>query len=306
MGTAIVGWIFTLLQSFANGVVWFLGNVLADISNYSLIEAQMPWVQQCIQVSTAIAAGLFIFIVVYKAITRYILWNEGTPDSDGGTIWKGVLRTACYGAAGTYLVYNVFQFGIWYGAALMAAPLADAVTNAGNVMQHLMQLPGLVTADLMILVLGVLVLLVCLIIVTVQMAIRGAELIFFVVAAPIVALGQMNADSGIWGSWWRSLVVFGLSQTVQWLGIKAVVGAMQVITNPGSGNAAINTILTLDPQAMTCFGLLLAIGAAFATIRGPHLLREWSYRTGIGAGIMSGATFAAQTLGRAWLTKGMG
>jgi hypothetical protein len=305
MGTAIVGWIYTLLQNFANGVVWLLGNVLVDISNYSLVEAQLPWVQQCIQVSTVIATCLFVLLVSYKAVTKYILWNEGTPDSDGGTIWKGVLRTAIYGAAGTFLVYNVFQFGIWYGGALMASPLSTAMTGTQSFMQQLSALPGMLLEDLLIAEVGILILLACLIIVTIQMAIRGAELIFFVVAAPVVALGQMNADGGIWGSWWRSLVVMALSQAVQWLGIKAVVGAMQIVTQPTS-NPMLNTALAAtSPGALSCLALLLALGAAIATIRGPHLLREWSYRTGVGSGVMSGAMFAGQSAGRAYIMRSM-
>lgn len=285
MGTIVVGAIFTLLQSIANGVAWLLANVLASISQYSLIAAQQPWVQQVTQVSVAVASGLFTVRVIWEATSQYILWNEGTADHDGGQIWKGILRTAVYGAAGTWLVYNVFQFGIWYGAALMASPLNDAVAATQNVTTKIMALPGLVVEDLMILILGVVILLLCMVITTVQMAVRGAELIYFVVASPFAALGQFNPDGGIWNSWWSSLVVLSMSQAVQWLGIKAVIGSMQII-NTGASNV-------VATGALECLSICLAIGAIIATVRGPHLLKEWSYRTGIGGGV--------QTVSRQWI-----
>lgn len=267
MGTIVVGAIFTLLQSIANGVAWVLANVLASISQYSLTAAQQPWVQEATQVSVAVASGLFTVRVIWEATSQYILWNEGTADVDGGQIWKGILRTAVYGAAGTWLVYNTFQFGLWYGAALVASPLGAAVAATQNIITQILELPNVVMDALLILVVGVIVLLVCLVIVTIQMAIRGTELIYYVVSAPIAALGQFSPDGGVWNSWWRSLVVLSLSMAVQWLGIKAIVGSMQVLS---SGSSAI-------------FGLLLAIGAAIATVIGPHLLKEWSYKTGVGS-----------------------
>jgi len=304
MGTLVVGALYTLLQNIANGIVWVMGIVLANISQYSLTVAQQPWVQQAVQVSVTVAASLFALKVAWEAASRYLLWNEGTADSDGGQFIKGILRVAIYGAGGTWLVYTVFQFGIWYGAALMAAPLSQAVTTAQNVLPHLLALPGMVMEDLFMLVLGFVILLVCIVIVGFQMAIRGAELIFFAVAAPLVSLSQLSADAPVWNSWWRSLVVLSLSQAVQWLGIKATVAAMQVITTTGSPavNAAINVAA---PGTLAVFGLFLSIGAAISTFRGPHLLREWSYRTGVGAGLYQGAVFAGQTVGRQMIANWM-
>ncbi len=297
MGTMIINALYTLLVALVNGACSVIGSVLTVVSQYALVEVSQPWVQLCVQVSTAVAAGLFTLRVGYEAVTRYILWNEGIGDQDGGQIWKGVLRTAIYGAAGTWLVYNVFQFGIWYGGALLTTPITVALASTQGLLGQANAITGMTVEILLVFVVGVIALVVCLVVVELQMGVRAAELIFFMVGAPLVALGQMNSDGGIWSSWWRSLVVLSMSQAVQWLGIHIIIGSFTVVTA--------NPVGALGALGGVCISLFLALGAAIATIRGPHLLKEWSYRTGVGAGIMSGAMFAGQTAGREWIRAAM-
>jgi hypothetical protein len=293
MGTLIVSGIFTFLQSLSNGVVWLLGNVMAGISDYALVAAKQPWVQIAEQVTAGIAMAIFSVYLGWTALSQYILWNEGNSDQDGSQLWKRCLRVAIYGSAGTWLAYNVFQLGIWWEGALVAAPMSNAVTTAGNVLQHLVQLPSLAIEDYMVLQIGVLVLVVCLVIVTLQMSIRTAELVFYVVAAPVVALGQLQPDGGVWNNWWRGLVVLSLSQAAQGLGIKGVIASMQVITTGGPAGVTLGLNL-FDPMILISLGLVLSIGFAIVTIRGPHMLKEWSYHTGLsGAG-----SYGVQALGR--------
>ena len=299
MATLIVGAIYSFLQTWVNGITDIMAHVLLPIADGALKINSLSWVKEATQVSVAVAAGLFAVRIGWEALSRYILWNEGTADQDGGQIWKGMLRVVMYGAAGTWLVQTVVKFGIWYGAALMAAPMADAVTNAQNIMPHLLAIPGIVQQDLLVSVFAILVTIICIIIIGIQILVRGAELVFFTVAAPVVALGQFSTDGGIWNSWWRSLVVLSMSQAVQWLGIKGVVASMAIITNAKSPDAqAIWSLIGVATGGIgpAAIGLFLAIGFAIATIRGPHLLREWSYRTGVGGFITSGASYVGQTV----------
>ncbi len=282
MGTLIAGGLITILQDAANGMLWLLATVLGGIEGEALAAAQQPWVSQVEQYSAMFAVALWGLMVGRKALEEYILYNEGTAGSDGGAMWKGLLRTTVYGAAGTYLAYNVFTVGLWFGQALMAAPLDQVATAAQNAGSTLTSLPGLVIEDVLILALGLAALVVGVVIITIQMAIRSAELIFYIVASPIAALGQMNPGGGVWAGWWRGLVVLGLSQAVQLVGLKGILASLQNITAvPGPSG----------PVLVALLGLVLAVGMVIATIRGPHIIQQWAYHTGIGGAVVSGGKY---------------
>jgi hypothetical protein len=292
MGDLIISGLSYFVQHvILDPILTFFGTLLESVATESLKAAELPWVSQAVTVSTEAAGGLLTLYLGYQALTQYILWNEGTADPEGGQLLKGVGRAAMYGAAGTALAYGVFRFGIWLAASYMASPLVGDVQVVHNLWTDIQQLPTIGIGTELFLLFGLVGIAVALVVVSIQMAVRGAELVFFVVAAPLVALGQLNRDGGVWNSWWRSLVVLSLSQAVQWLGLKGMMASTQPLLL-GQGNLLTGVGLAL----------LLMIGWVWATIRGPHLLREWSYRTGLAGGATYIATrMAAQTRFIPWL-----
>ncbi len=280
-GMLVSGLSYFIQHAILDPLLGLLAAALSGISQESLVAAHLPWVSQVTAVSATVAASLFALVLAWRALQEYVLWNEGSSSDATGWWSKGVLRVAIYGSIGTWLAYSTFQFGIWLAAAYMAAPLLGNVQVTQSLSADIASSPNVAVGMVLLLSIGLVGVIITLVIVTLQMAVRAAELVFYVVAAPLVALGQFNRDGGIWNNWWRSLVVLSLSQAVQWLGLKGMLATTQLAMDGSSASAG--------GAAMTSISIFLIIilmlSWAWATIRGPHLLREWSYRSGIGGSV---------------------
>lgn len=274
MASMIAGWIASIILN--NLVKPFLGmmaDAMMSTGKLSLALAHQPWVAQAEDVSLAVAGGLLFLNLAYRALAEYVLWNEGSSSDVSGTLIKGVFRAAIYSAAGATIAYLTFKFGFELAAAYMSAPVKASVNTLATLVNAVSIGTG---GGVLPLALMILAALIALLWVFLTMYGRAAELAIFVIAAPIVGLGQMNRDGGIWSNWWRSLVVLALSTAVQWLALKGMI-ATAVTTMFGTPGGTY--IATLEILAWV-----------WVAIRGPHLLKEWSYRTGFasGAGMILG------------------
>ncbi len=263
-----------LLNPFLQLLAW----ALQHIANGSLAMANAPWVHSAEAVSASVAGGILGLYIAWKALTEYVLWNEGTGNDATGYWAKALLRVIVYGALGGFLPYAVFSWGIQFGAALVAAPAESSI----NVLAILVNgLSGMGGIDVLVLVLMVVVVLVALLIVFLQMLIRGAELAIYVIAAPLVTLGWLSPDGGVWQLWWKNLVILSLSSAVQWLALKGLVATV---------------VIDVGTKPLGAFLAILEMLAwAWVAIRGAHLLQQWSYRTGIA---QSGWAFGGMILQR--------
>ncbi len=61
----------------------------------------------------AVAAALLMTRVTWEALSRYILWNEGTGDVAGDELIKGIFRTACFMGLGGSI--GALGFSLWPG-----------------------------------------------------------------------------------------------------------------------------------------------------------------------------------------------
>lgn len=269
MANAVV---YLIYNAFLNPLLTLISGVLASIQSESLVMAQATWVSDAAQVSAAFAASLLTLNFAYRAITAYVLWNEGTP-SDSGILIKSAFRATLYGAGGGFMAYYAFKYGIWLGAAYVASPVVQAFTGVQAMVATVAAESGV--DELLLMLLFVIVVL-ALIFVVIQMAIRGFELCIYMIAAPFAALGWMNPDGGIWQSWWRGAVVLALSFPVQML---CLYGTVEVVAAQAG-----NPFLA---------GLEMLAGV-IVTIRGPSLLAQWAYHSGIGGIIgTQGNTFVS-------------
>lgn len=279
----------------------FLFAMLLGIAQEGLRFAQLPFVIVTAQSVTAVAATLLVTRVAWEALSRYILWNEGTGDVTGGELIKGVLRTAFFMGAGVFLAYWVFRFGLDLAGIVGAAPLAAATHLTTTWTQDVEQAPNVAAGTALFLLMFALAVVVGLLIVTIQTAIRAAELSFMIVAAPLMALGQMNPDGGVWTSWWRQLVTLSLAQAWQFFGLKAMVDASQLVMN--GGGQGISPGATLIDQIF--MSLLIGLAFVIVTIRGPHLIKEWAAHTGVGSSVGFASQRAAGYLGERALSQWM-
>lgn len=280
----------------------FLFSLLSNIAAQGLTIAQLPFVVQVTQSMEAVAATLLITRVAWEGLSRYLLWNEGTADGTGGELVKGVLRTAFFMGLGSLLAIWVFRFGLDLAGVVGAAPLASATHLTSSWVQDVVQAPNVAVGTVLFLLLFILAVVGGLLVVTIQTAIRAAELTFLVVAGPLMALGQLYPDGGVWNSWWRQLVTLSVAQAWQFFGLKAMVSVSQVVLD---GSPAASLSNNLIDQVFVA--VLMSLAFIIVTVRGPHLIKEWAAHTGIGGGIMfatqRSAYYASQQAAQRWLAR---
>lgn len=299
MNSLILGGIDYVMNAILHWIIWGVGILADGIAHISLAEAQLPWVGHVYSIVSAVALSLFGISIAYKALTSYIMWNEGTADPDGSVMVKSILRVGIYMALSGTVALLVFQFGISFAATIMSAPMLSADQGFHSIAGNLMALPSAAIAAQLVLGVGLLIAAVFLLVVVIQMTVRGAELTIYYLSAPFVSLGQLNAGGGIWNGWWANLVILSLSQSVQMVCFIGLAGTTQWLTSPAD-TKWIATLLHASPIAApialsaaagmtvvnTVLVLLTAFGWLIVAIRGPHMMKQWAYHSGVGGGGM--------------------
>ena len=266
-----------VIESVLGACFTWLGHVAVWIGDLGVLQTQLPWVHTAQTTLMALAATVLGVYVAYLALTRWILWNEGTADFDGTVLFKAILRTTLYFGLSGSLVVLVYRFGLDLGWVIMGT----SFTAGTHTLQGFLATIEGGTGNAGMLLLGVLALalaVILLAVIFIETIERAAELVVYLLAAPFVALGQLNPDGGTWSSWWRNLVILSLSQAVQLLCLRGLAGTSQLILLlHGSGGTAYSLG---TGQVGTELALLFSIGWLIVGIRGPHVLKEWSYRSG--------------------------
>ena len=299
MNAIILGGIDYVVNKIISWIIWIVGIMADGIGHLAITQANLPWVHNMKTDVEAVAWAILGVYAAYKAFHAYIMWSEGTADPDSSVLMKSLLRTIIYVGLSGFLATAVFQWGLSFAAYLTSTPMLNAAQSFHGFVGNIVALPGALIGFALAMILAVGVGVVLLVIVSVQMAIRAAELVVYVVAAPLAALGQMNPDGGTWSGWWASLVILSLSQAVQMLCFVGLVESTQVLTTPADTQWIANMIAHMPmtaPVAMSAdvamtalnliFALLLMIGWLVVAVRGPHLLKQWAYHSGVGGGMM--------------------
>ena len=316
MNTILLGGIQYVVNAVVGWLIWLMGVIADGISHLALIQASLPWVHNAKTDVETVAWTILGFYVGYVALTRYILWNEGTADPDGSALFKGILRTAIYVAVSGFVATAMFNWGINFAGWITGGTMLQAAQAFHGLWGNIVALgPALIGAALG-LTLGILVGVLLLIVVCFQMGIRAAQLVVYIVASPLAALGQMQADGGTWNGWWANLVILSLSQAVQMLCFVGLTETTQLLTTPADTHwiyAMAHHMPVEAPAAMglnvlvtvlnVVFALFLMIGWLVVAIQGPHLLKQWSYRTGIAGGLMFVGTSMGRSVGDKTATK---
>lgn len=290
-------WIINKVLGF---VLWLFAFLANTINSLALHETALPWVQNLRADVLWVSVTLLGLTVAHKALQSYILWGEGTADPDGSVLAKSILRVLVYMGISGFLATATFTFGLQLAQVIAASPLMTAAQATHGLIGELTQLPTNLIGFALGLPLAVLGGVILMVVAMFQMAIRAAELIVYFVASPLVAFGQLNAGGGAWAGWWANLVILSLSQGVVILCFKGFVATTQVLTasHPpawvngvlGGANtaAAFGQAAVADAllPARILLVVLFMVGWMVVAIRGPHMLRQWSYRSGVGGGGM--------------------
>ena len=312
MNTIILDGIQHAVNAVVGGLVAAIGLIADGISSLALVQANLPWVQNAKMDIETVTWTILGFYVVYIAFTRYIMWGEGTADPDGSVLFKSILRTAIYVALGGFIATAMFQWGIALSGRITGGTMLSAAQSIHGLLGNATALPGSLIGLAIGLVLAIVVGVILLCVVCFQMAIRAAELVVYVIAAPLVGLGQMQSGGGVWNGWWTNLVILSLSQAVQMLCFVGLVESTQVLTtkagwmtalvHAGPAIAAPVAIpaATLMTALNVVFMIFLIIGWLIVAIRGPHLLKQWSYHSGVGGGMMYVGTTVGRNVGQTY------
>ena len=299
MNTLIANGFEHLIFDFLQGVLKFVGSAAGLFGQVALMQTALPWVSVVRTDILAVTWTLFALYLAYIVLTRYILWHEGTADTDGSVLMKSVLRSALYIGLSATLATAVWTFGFNLADTLVSAPMAGAITSVSRGLKPLQGMMG-ISSDIAVLVAGILAMLIVVIaflIMLVQFAIRSAEIVFYVIAGPLMGLGHLaSPEGGVWSRWWTNLVILSLSAAPQLLALKGMVAsttAVPVVTA---------TAQNIQPLVLA---LLMQVGWIVVGIRGPHMLKEWAYRSGAGSGFVGVATNVGQTKMRAYVQKGV-
>ena len=285
VANAIEKFIFHLLQ----GVLQFVGSAVGLFGQVSLMQTELPWVTVVRTDILTVTWTLFTLYFAYIALTRYILWHEGTADTDGSVLMKSVLRSALYIGLSATLATLVWTFGFNLANELVSSPMAGAITSVSRGLKPLQGMQG-ISSDVAVFVAGVgamIIVIVALMIMLVQFAIRSAEIVFYVLAGPLMGLGHLaSPEGGVWARWWTNLVILSLSAAPQLLALKGMVASTTAVP------VATATAHNIQPLVLAW---LMQLGWIVVGIRGPHMLKEWAYRSGAGSGFVGVATNVGQT-----------
>lgn len=265
-----------LLHALILPVLTMLQAVLGGLLTLQTSQIGASWVAQAAGFSATVAGGLLGLLVAYRALTAYILWNEGTDDTADPGFFKNALRVSVYGAIGIPLVWLVTRFGILLALGYMSTPILGLTqrfaTEAAMPMPFFDQVGAATVGGVgaaLFTMLIILVLVVGLLVVTIQMAIRSVELAVMLVAAPIVALGWINPNGGLWQNWWQKLLTLTFATALQLFCLKGLLFTVTTVSPSGGVGAG------------PWLALLLSLAWAWVAVAGPHMMRDFAYRTGL-------------------------
>lgn len=301
MTNIIIDGIEHILLVLLQGLLKIVGAFGAILGKAAALQTALPWVQAMKSDVLTVTWSLFGVALAWIIFTRYIMWNEGTADPDGSGLMKNVLRAGFYVGISSTLATVVWNFGYNFATYLIASPVGQAANLVGKNTGALGKLVG-INADAAIVIAGILgtvIAVIAMIIMVFQFAIRSAELVFYCLSGPLMALGHLaNPEGGVWRNWWTNLIILSLSAAPQFVALKGLVLTTQAIPAFAGAAGFINLILALVMQ----------VGWLVVGIRGPHMMKEWAYHSGAGSTFVgTGVSVGQQGLSkRVWAGMGKG
>ena len=128
--------------------------------------------------------------------------------------------------------------------------------------------------DVSILMVAFLVLIIALYILAIAGAIRYIETLIAILIAPLVAISVINNSDGL-QVWFREVIAIVFTQTIHFLILQILISIM----------IGVDSIFLM---------MILSIGCIAVGLRGPHMLRQYLYKTGTSSAVVSAAGSAGR------------
>lgn len=263
------------LESISAAFSGLLVNVMGtsvDVLSYQIVKSGIAYTQ-------ILALSLLVLKVMNEAFQTYILYQNGDSDADPSGLLIRTAQAVAIIVTLPEIVTFIFKFGteIALDVTALSAGGVDASTFTANAI-------ALARTGGLPIVLLAIAALVMFLIVSVQAAIRGAELALMAVLGPIMALNLTANNRSMWSAWFKQLVIICSAQAMQIFMIKGAFALMVGLTNTG---------------------LLALLAWLWVTIKTPKFVQQFAYNTGFtgavgGAGKQAGSMY----LMRRMMTKG--
>lgn len=333
MGYMLVsGFTYFVTQSILQPLLAAVAEMLGRFAGLAEQQARLPWVGGVEAVTTTAAVSLMALAFAWKIFQGWVAAPDGSGAGVTAELVVPLIKAATWMAAGGYVAYHAFAWGVALMQAILAAPLLDNVHLVQGTVTYIGSLGSISVGVVLFLALWCVVITLGMVAFLIKFAIYAVELVFFQVSAPLVALGWI-ADpkgGGVWAGWWRSLLVMVANLAVMAVSLKGMLMSAQMFDVGSLVVAAHHTTVYCTPVQMGRFGpidctpppaslaggqpggggiaqlpfdLLAWLFIVLAwiwvgLIRGPHMVHEWAYHSGIGGGV--------QTVVGAFVTRRVG
>lgn len=328
----VTGFSYFVTQSLLQPALGTIAAVLNKFAALAEQQVRLPWVHGVEAVTTTAAVSLMGLAFAWKIFQGWVAAPDGSGRSVTQELVIPLIKAAAWMAAGGFIAFHAFAWGVDLMSAIMAAPLLANVHLVQGTVAYLGSLGSVSIGTLLFLILWCVVITLGMVLFLLKFAVYSVELVFFEVSAPLVALGWIGdpRSGGVWSGWWRSLLIMVANLAVMAVALKGVLMTAQLFqvgslvahvghhvvyctpvqmgrwgpigcTPPPVGGVGTNhaggvAALPLDLLFWLCLALAwLWVGL----IRGPHMIHEWAYHSGIGGGVQTvlGA-FVTRRLGR--------
>lgn len=237
---------------------------LTNVMGTSLEVLKMPLVDNGLKYAQALAFTLLVLKSMNEAFQTYILYQNGDPDADPTGLLIRTAQAVAIIATLPWIVKQIFEFG-----TKVSSDVSHLGTGKIGIDNWTSSLALIERGGVAIAIIST-IMIICILVVAIQAAIRGAELSLMCILGPILALNITANNRNVWSAWFKQLIIICTSQALQ---IFMLEGAFSLIAK----------------NILNGTGLLMVIGWLWVTIKTPKFVQQFAYSTGF-TGAVGGTT----------------
>lgn len=275
-------WVFEAIKGIFDQLLMWSVDLTAPITYWQDGYAIMAH-----SVVLQVAWSLLALRLVWEIYRLYIVRDISDSSIGASVIFRRLIITAFWIAATGPAVQWVYEFAYASSKAIASVGVElDRLKLISGILEQVMI--GLTFGGVLLYGTIFIVFAVGILLIKLQAAIRGVELMIAYVFGPVFALSAISNDdflaTGTLAAWWREVLVCSLTQVVQTLTMLAL----------------FNYILA---TGFEIFHIILSLPIIWVSLKSPSILRQYAYHTGVGKGVSSGATSGLTMTAVRFMTK---
>ena len=260
LGKIISEAIAGFIKYIGDSITEIVMRMLVEIHATSTIITDMDLVNNAIRYVQLLAFTLLLVKTVVEGFGIYVMYQNGDPDISPAKHLSRAIQAGVAIAAMPTFIRMVYGFSINISKDIIS--LYSGAMDLRGAIETVVLTP-LIGAIL------ILIVLISLLVIIVQVSVRGAEISLMLITAPIFSLNLTTEGRGLFGSFLRHVFSVSLTQCVQIFLVRAM-----MVTAWGIG-------LTGDPIVVEVMRFLLILAWVLVAIRAPKFLNDIMYSSGI-------------------------